>query len=119
MKWAPAIVMCVIIFAISSIHGNTVNSIGLGRESYHINGHFVLYMLLCIGFFKATKIYIGATVLSGLYALSDEFHQTFVPGRSWENFDLMVDGLGIALAIVIVWKIIHTQSNKLKNWLLS
>lgn len=119
MKWVPAIIMCLLIFAISSINGGTVNSIGLGKESYHINGHFVLYMLLCVSFFKATKSYWASVVLSGIYAISDEFHQTFVPGRSWENFDLVVDGLGIALAIVIVWAITHTKSNKLKDWLLN
>ncbi len=119
MKWLPAIIMCSVIFAISSIHGTTVNSIGLGRESYHINGHFVLYMLLCISFYKATKNYWSSTLLSGVYAISDEFHQTFVPGRSWENFDLLVDSLGIVLAVFIIWKITHIQSNKLKTWLLS
>lgn len=37
--------------------------------------------------------------LTGLYALSDEFHQSFVPGRHPDPWDLLCDGAGAALAL--------------------
>ena len=40
-----------------------------------------------------------AFTLTMLYALSDEFHQTFVPGRHADPWDLGCDGLGAALAL--------------------
>jgi VanZ family protein len=40
-----------------------------------------------------------AFALTMLYALSDEVHQTFVPGRHADPWDLVCDGLGAALAL--------------------
>ena len=37
--------------------------------------------------------------LTLLYALSDEFHQAFVPGRHPDPLDLVCDGLGAVLAL--------------------
>jgi VanZ family protein len=40
-----------------------------------------------------------AFALTMLYALSDELHQTFVPGRHADPWDLVCDGVGAALAL--------------------
>jgi VanZ family protein len=40
-----------------------------------------------------------AFLLTMLYALSDEFHQAFVPGRTADPLDLVYDGIGAALAL--------------------
>jgi VanZ family protein len=47
-----------------------------------------------------------ALALTLLYALSDEFHQAFVPGRHPDPWDLIFDGLGAAvgLGLWIRWK---------------
>ena len=37
-----------------------------------------------------------------LYGLSDEYHQSFIPGRSASGWDLVADGVGAA-AVVILW----------------
>ena len=39
------------------------------------------------------------------YACSDEFHQTFVPGRAGAAIDVMVDMLGVAAGMIIVFLI--------------
>lgn len=46
---------------------------------------------------------ILASLLCLLYAISDEYHQTFVPGRGGTWRDVAIDGLGIALAASIAW----------------
>ncbi len=38
-----------------------------------------------------------------LYAASDEFHQTFVPGRSGEIKDVCIDSVGVVAGIILVW----------------
>jgi VanZ family protein len=43
-----------------------------------------------------------AAAISFAYALSDEFHQSFVPGREASGFDLVVDAVGIVLALVFL-----------------
>lgn len=46
------------------------------------------------------RVQMGLTLLLGLlYALSDEIHQIFVPGRACQWQDLLVDAAGIGLAI--------------------
>jgi VanZ family protein len=42
---------------------------------------------------------LAAAVISFLYALSDEYHQSFVDGRDSDPFDVLVDSLGIAAAV--------------------
>lgn len=37
---------------------------------------------------------VGAIVVSTLYGVSDEYHQLFVPGRTFEYFDVAADAIG-------------------------
>ena len=46
-----------------------------------------------------------------LYAVTDEFHQYFVPGRSCEVRDMILDSLGLATGIVIL-SLIYTRIKK-------
>ena len=38
-----------------------------------------------------------------LYAVTDEVHQYFVPGRSCELRDALIDACGVAAGVAIVW----------------
>src|SRR5262245_18792144 len=40
---------------------------------------------------------LGAAVISMLYGVSDEFHQRFVPGRTFDVFDMLADAIGSVL----------------------
>jgi VanZ family protein len=40
-----------------------------------------------------------AFLLTVLYAISDEYHQTFVPGRNGNLADVLIDALGAALGL--------------------
>ena len=43
-------------------------------------------------------------LLAALYAVSDEMHQTFVPGRSGRMTDVLIDAVGAAAGVsVMVW----------------
>lgn len=71
-------------------------------------GHLLLYFVL--GFFVTnafyhSKIYtISAMFYSFLiclvFAFSDEFHQSFVPGRGAELFDIYIDSIGSFIGII-------------------
>lgn len=43
-----------------------------------------------------------AAAISLLYAVSDEWHQSFVPGRDADPLDVVADATGIALALLAV-----------------
>ncbi len=82
---------------------------GLSYTVAAIAGHFFMYFLLATLLLFA----LGGTSLRGwkllataggvafLYGLSDEFHQSLVPGRLASFEDLVVDLLGILGALTI------------------
>jgi len=41
-------------------------------------------------------------LLSFLYACSDEFHQTFVPGRAGQFKDVLIDTAGALIGLIVV-----------------
>lgn len=44
------------------------------------------------------------TALTMLYGISDEYHQSFVPGRDVGALDVLADGVGGFLAVqVLLW----------------
>jgi VanZ family protein len=46
---------------------------------------------------------VTATAIAAAYAVSDELHQMFVPGRSAEVLDLLADVIGVGLGTVACW----------------
>ncbi len=91
----------------------------------------VLHMALYFGFgvllhftFKNSKnvflrryAAILAIILGILYGITDEFHQSFVPGRSSSEWDVLADSIGviIAQAGIIVLTIKHFWGKKSKK----
>lgn len=48
------------------------------------------------------KLYILPWLIGTLYAVSDEFHQLFVPGRSCQVTDVMIDSMGVIVGIIFI-----------------
>ena len=42
---------------------------------------------------------LGVVIFCVLYGISDEFHQSFIPGRSPSIYDVYADGLGAVLVV--------------------
>ena len=53
----------------------------------------------------AVRTLLTAIVLAAAYGVSDEIHQLFVPGRSYEIADMVADaaGAGVATIGVTLW----------------
>ncbi|HIU52150.1 MAG TPA: VanZ family protein [Candidatus Merdicola faecigallinarum] len=43
-------------------------------------------------------------IIGVIYAITDEIHQLFVPGRSGEIRDVLIDGLGIIVGIILIYQ---------------
>jgi VanZ family protein len=91
-----------LIFAFSSLHGGghlPAAEIVL-RKLAHVAGYLVLTILLLRALQRSDVAAAApaAIVLALAYAVSDEWHQSFVPGRTATAHDVAIDGLGIALA---------------------
>lgn len=48
------------------------------------------------------QVVLAAALISFLYAVSDEYHQTFTEGRSGTAMDVGIDSLGIAFACWLI-----------------
>lgn len=77
--------------------------------------HLVLYFVLAALVHSVLRIYlprrnnllmIDTVIFALLYGVSDEFHQSFVPGRTVSASDLLADVLGAVLAVTL-WLAIH------------
>ena len=52
------------------------------------------------------RLTLGVIILASLYGISDEFHQSFVVGRSMSAGDMMVDALGAAVAVATLRQVV-------------
>jgi VanZ family protein len=76
-------------------------------------GHFTEYGIFAIFLYRAVsdrprrawqpRIALTCILLAGLYSLTDEFHQRFVPGRGPSIVDCGYDTLGAALGMLILY----------------
>lgn len=48
------------------------------------------------------RAYLWAIMLAVIYGATDEFHQSFVPGRDADAFDLIPDTLGAIIGIAVL-----------------
>jgi len=69
--------------------------------------HFTVYAVLAVLFRRALPpgrwIWALSWVLTVLFAASDEWHQSFVPGRHPQLTDVLIDACGAATGLLIFW----------------
>lgn len=81
------------------------------RKLAHFIEYFILGILVTNFITRYDKKIIIAILLCIIYATSDEIHQIFVPGRSCQIIDIMIDSLGSIMGIYL-YKLI---TKKCKN----
>lgn len=73
---------------------------------YHAGAYFLLSVSAWCNFRHIIKppIILAAAVIvfSSLYGVSDEWHQSFVPGRSSDVWDWLADTVGAGLAVLAI-----------------
>ena len=77
------------------------------RKMGHVTEYFILSLLILRGIRAGkTGIHLGwalaAVAIVGCYAALDEFHQSFVPGRTAAVSDVLIDTAGGVAAQVVV-----------------
>lgn len=81
---------------------NNMNIISLIiRKLAHFTEYLILGLLVANMLkYYDKKVYIGI-IICILYAISDEVHQLFVPGRSCQILDMFIDTIGSSTGIII------------------
>jgi VanZ family protein len=70
-------------------------------KGYHVLEYTVLTLLLIAAFPVLRRYPLGAAGIAIAYACTDEFHQTFVPHRGGHVSDVIIDSLGVVIALVV------------------
>ena len=65
------------------------------RKLAHAFEYLVLFFLTDQVFGRGKRGWAAAFAV--LFAVSDEFHQSFVPGRAFAVYDIGIDSLGVAI----------------------
>ncbi len=104
-RWAPALLMIAAIFLFSSIPSKEMPHLGsydfLAKKGAHALGYGLLAAALWHGFNWNRKLWWMALTLAVAYAISDEFHQRFVPGRHAMPADVAIDSLGATISLLV------------------
>ena len=105
-RWGWSVLMMGVIFAFSSIPGKDLPNFGSVDYWLKKGGHMLGYGLLALTYWRGLgrdkKWLWLAWLLAVLYAITDEFHQSFVAGRHPSPIDVFLfDGGGSAIALWI------------------
>ena len=86
------------------------------RKAAHMTEYAILG-LLSFAFLtsmgkKGKGAYLMALGIAVAYATTDEFHQLFVPARSGQVKDVLIDGCGAVIGTLIIWGIYYLVHKK-------
>lgn len=95
------------------------NSTFLVRKTAHFTEYLILGILVLQLLSDYTKInkkmLLVSLIICYLYAVSDEVHQIFIPGRTAKVLDTFIDGAGSLVGIVI-YSIYQSKCRKMSNF---
>lgn len=103
--WIPPILWALVIFSFSSMQvTGTVDVYWkdfILKKSAHIIEYGILAILLYRAFVNSNipkqKALFLSILIAGLYGVSDEFHQSFTPGREPRLRDVVIDTIGATI----------------------
>ena len=102
--WLPVLLAMGVIFFVSGQPSVELPNFGLWDFGVKKLGHFLAYGALNLLALRAVldgkRPYLMALLITLAYAMSDEFHQTFIPGRNGTPVDVIIDMLG---AFTFLW----------------
>jgi len=113
-KWIPALVMMGVIFWFSSQPSTDLPNFDWADKIVKKGGHMLGYAILAWSYWYAFDMQSNqrwfAWLLAILYAVTDEIHQSYVPGRTPSVWDVLIfDNLG---ALISLWVASRTIKQK-------
>jgi len=107
-RWLPLLLWMAVIFIASSRTKAELPSFGLWDQLAKKAGHFLAYALLAWLAWRATREsarpYLWAFLITALYAVSDEWHQSFVATRTSSLLDVVIDAMGGLLVLALLYR---------------
>jgi hypothetical protein len=109
LLWGPPVVWMAAIFGVSSMSDISGLPGQVSPPAAHFGEYAVLALLLVRAFAGGRlagvtwRTLAAAVVVSTAYGVSDEWHQSFVPGRAAELTDVVMDAAGATAAAGAAW----------------
>ena len=106
--WGPAALVMAAIFFVSGLSApptpSVLPDVGLHAVAYAVLGASLLRGLADARWSQVTiRNALWAVLLAVAYGVTDEWHQSFIPGRTPELRDLFADAFGSAVGASVVW----------------
>jgi len=99
--WLPVVAWAALIFTLSSI-----SDLGTGLGGWDLLlrkiAHATEYAVLGLLLLRALGRELPAAAVGIAYAVTDEVHQAFVPGRQGAAVDVLVDSVGVLLGVYVL-----------------
>lgn len=114
--WILVLIWCVVIFSFSSIPAIKTPDPKWWEFWFFKLAHVIEYAILYGLVFRTRRNHFISALFVVLYGISDEWHQSFVPGRE-SNYlrDVGFDSFGGFLAGFTLWKLLPILKKKQKN----
>lgn len=125
--WLPPLVWMGLIYFLSSFHKLQASPVSwqdfVIRKTAHFLEFAVLFVLYNRGLAKSTQLtrrkgLFLSLILTIGYAMTDEFHQTMVLGRTGKPFDILIDSLGALAGFLFVVKLVYLLPGKVQKIIL-
>ena len=113
--WLPPALWAGLIFYLSSTVPGSVSGPPWIDFIIKKSGHMLLYAVLWILLYRATHRPYLSLLFAISYSLSDEYHQSFVPGRHPAVMDVGFDALGGTIALWAQKSFLPKAPKKLKK----
>ena len=109
MKPYTIITICYMLLVTFLSHVPQENIPNLGLDKIDIPFHFVEFFFLGFLLFRSISLeeslalhsFYGSLLIGMSFAILDEFHQSFVPGRHMSTVDMLFDSIGIFFGTMI------------------
>ena len=114
-QWSPAIVFAGLIFGLSATSYPPGAKLAPDYVAHSVEyGLFAITLVWGVTaagcktftFFRAA----GAWFMALAFAITDEFHQYFIPHRASSLHDVVADGVGAALFITVMFVVVRWRS---------
>jgi VanZ family protein len=114
-RWLAVVAWMALIFFLSAQSRLPSPDDPLINFLFKKTAHFAAFGLLAFLFWRALPrgrwVYAASWALTLLYALSDEYHQSFVALRQPSLRDVVIDACGALAALFIIWYINRPRTN--------
>jgi VanZ family protein len=123
--WIPVLLVMAVIFVASSQSGLRISDDASVDKPFRVTGHLLAFaslagtLLVAFSQGRTPRLRDAALALgiTFIYALSDEWHQSFVADRTGRLDDVVTDLIGATIGVGVAWVVLTfgTRRHEMRN----